>query len=162
MLLKCQLQRPRLSQLLAFWSQYHSKPRSRGRNYSHYPTEGGLRDLAAPERGVSLQGVRRSLGISASPGLGKMIPTLEWGSQGTVEPSNRKPSGQEHGHTGVPGAILMPRTYQSPCCLQCLTPASDSSCVEAQGLGSRLSPQWELQQISLLGVKEQNKPPSPP
>lgn len=76
-LLKCQLQRPRLSQLLAFWSQYHSKPRSRGRNYSHYPTEGGLRDLAAPERGVSLPGVKRSLGISASPRLGKMIPILE-------------------------------------------------------------------------------------
>lgn len=34
--------------------------------------------------------------------------------------------------------------------------------MEAQGLGSRLSPQWELQQISLLGVKEQNKQPSPP
>jgi hypothetical protein len=51
-----------------------------------------------------------------------------------------EPSGQEHGHTGVPGAILMPHAYQSPHCLQCLAPASDSSCVEAQGLGSGLSP----------------------
>lgn len=82
MLLKCQLQRPRLSELLAFQSQYHSKPRSRGRNYSHYTTEGGLCDLAAPERGVSLPGSEEifgnfSLTIHPAQSLPSPLPTVE-------------------------------------------------------------------------------------
>lgn len=106
--LKCQLQRPRLSQLLAFWSQYHSKPRSRGRNYSHYTTEGGLRDLAALERGVSLPGSEKILGNLSLTQTWPNDTNTGVGKSGTVESNNRKPSRQEYGHQGVPGAFQLP------------------------------------------------------
>lgn len=49
--LKCQLQWPRLSLFLAFQSQYHSKPRAHGRNYSYYSVKGGLHELGCSREG---------------------------------------------------------------------------------------------------------------
>lgn len=64
--------------------------------------------MAAPERECVPPGSEKIFGNLSLTRTWQNDTNTGVGKSGTVEPSNRKPSGQEHDHTGVPGAILMP------------------------------------------------------